>query len=348
MNQNSLLLDAAWYFALPSSAISSGKTQKKTICDIDVLIGRDASGEAFAVKDQCPHRGMPFSHGWFDGQHLKCSYHGWEFNTQGICQKAPALTEHDEVTLDRICVEKYPVKEVDEKIWVFISRRSKENPPTEFPYAYTTKFPLVKHLHLASVELPVSMDVANFGLLDPAHVPYVHKSWFWRSGTSRKMKTKHFDATHLGFMMKAHKPSSNSKPMKMFGDNATTQITFQIPGSRTELIETDELSVVSFTTHTPIDENRTEFNHFIHFSDSSKLLPIYWLAKLLGKSFLMQDYHNFVKLSDGLHHGPKELALGEVDRQYKWYLKLKEMYKNADDKNQVQGVIDREILRWYT
>ena len=37
---------------------------------------RDRQGRPFALHDACPHRGMPLSHGHFDGQQVECSYHG--------------------------------------------------------------------------------------------------------------------------------------------------------------------------------------------------------------------------------------------------------------------------------
>jgi len=45
-----------------------------------LVIGRDAAGEVFALRDVCPHRAFPLSAGSCDGQTVECTYHGWRFD----------------------------------------------------------------------------------------------------------------------------------------------------------------------------------------------------------------------------------------------------------------------------
>ena len=55
----------------------------KTLLGEPILIGRDAAGAPFALRDLCPHRGVPLSCGSFDGKEVECCYHGWRFATDG-------------------------------------------------------------------------------------------------------------------------------------------------------------------------------------------------------------------------------------------------------------------------
>jgi phenylpropionate dioxygenase-like ring-hydroxylating dioxygenase large terminal subunit len=52
-------------------------------------LARGASGEAFALADRCPHRGVPLSRGCVEGDGLRCAYHGWKFDGQGRCVDVP-------------------------------------------------------------------------------------------------------------------------------------------------------------------------------------------------------------------------------------------------------------------
>ena len=83
--------------------------------------------------------------------------------------------------------------------------------------------------------------------MDPAHGPFVHQAWWWRSAASIHEKTKRFEPivnpfgdrdeplAHDGFRMSPHAPSSNSAPYKLLGRPVTT-IDFTLPNRRTETI----------------------------------------------------------------------------------------------------------------
>ena len=61
--------------------------------DQPIVVGRTESGEAFALRDICPHRLVPLSAGKMkdtDGEPtVECPYHGWVFHTDGRHAGAP-------------------------------------------------------------------------------------------------------------------------------------------------------------------------------------------------------------------------------------------------------------------
>ena len=112
-----------------------------------------------------------------------------------------------------------------------------------------------KFLHVEKVVLPCNIDHSVIGLIDPAHVTFVHQSWFWRSKKSLRIKEKHFEPSQLGFKMTRHKPSSNSKGYKILKGGTSTEIDFQIPGIRIEHIKMGEKNeIISITTLTPTQQ----------------------------------------------------------------------------------------------
>ena len=68
------------------------KLVKLTLLNTALVLGRDSSGRAFALRDACPHKGMPLSDGWHQGDTVQCSFHGWKFNVQtgaaSLCRSA--------------------------------------------------------------------------------------------------------------------------------------------------------------------------------------------------------------------------------------------------------------------
>ena len=64
---DSLMLFGFWYRALPSNQLNRGELRPIMLLEQPLVVGRDRDGKAFAMRDACPHRGMPLSYGQFDG-----------------------------------------------------------------------------------------------------------------------------------------------------------------------------------------------------------------------------------------------------------------------------------------
>src|SRR5690606_10922907 len=126
----SLFLKNLWYMAFHSSFLKKGKLEGKQILGERIVFGRDSKGEAFALRDNCPHRGVPLSEGWFEEDTLHCCYHGWQFNTSGVCQNIPAITPGSKIDFSKIRVFRYPIKEISGTIWVYIPDKKLHNTVT--------------------------------------------------------------------------------------------------------------------------------------------------------------------------------------------------------------------------
>ena len=118
---DTLMLTGFWYRALPADRVHRNQLHKATLLEIPLVIGRDRIGKPFALRDACPHRGMPLNCGRFDGENLECGYHGWQFDVHdGQCQLIPSLTADQNLKVDRIYAGSYPCQEQDNFIWVYI------------------------------------------------------------------------------------------------------------------------------------------------------------------------------------------------------------------------------------
>lgn len=80
-----------WYFAVPADKLKRGQVVAKVIVNQPIMIGRDKDGKVFAIQDICPHQAVPLSAGPFDGENVACPFHGWKFDTNGVCTEIPSL-----------------------------------------------------------------------------------------------------------------------------------------------------------------------------------------------------------------------------------------------------------------
>lgn len=338
-----------WYPAVRSVEIRGRGLVTTMLLEIPLVLGRTDDGKAFAMRDSCPHRGIPLSHGRFDGKILECSYHGWKFDgCSGRCVEIPSLTSQDKLKVERIFAGHFPCVESDGYVWVhfphgdarapFVSGdlvAGDSRPPENAgdgpslvkntpagPPKLATFSKNYKSTHLAC-DLPSHVDQGIIGLMDPAHGPFVHQSWFWRSKTSIHEKAKQFEPIPLGFRMSTHSPSTNSAPYqllkKMTGAPVTTTIDFVLPNMRTEEIRSGRLWFSSLTTVTPV---RRDLSRIDFLAAWNVPLPI-TIFRTFAQTFLKQDQETMVKQAEGLKHNPRLMLIDDADRPAKWYFALK-------------------------
>src|SRR5712692_646417 len=87
-----------WYPAVRSAEIRGQKLVTAMLLEVPLVLGRTSEGKAFAMRDSCPHRGIPLSYGRLDGEVVECCYHGWRFDAcSGRCVEIPSLTTANQV-----------------------------------------------------------------------------------------------------------------------------------------------------------------------------------------------------------------------------------------------------------
>ena len=99
-----------------------GRMLHKTLLGEPVLIGRGRDGRVFALRDICPHRGIPLHYGRFDGETIACCYHGWRFDRAGACVEIPSLREGQEVDLGKIRCGPTLASSGKGLVWIYFPR----------------------------------------------------------------------------------------------------------------------------------------------------------------------------------------------------------------------------------
>lgn len=340
------LLKNVWYVAGLTSQLKKNQFMKTVIMNEPIVLVRKSDGQVYAIKDICPHRGIPLSYGRVVQDEMECPYHGWTFNHQGVCTKIPSLCEGQDLDCTKIKVKNYPVKEHQGILWIFWGDK-------DFDLTRTPPPPVLKDQ--PSDVAPKVVEVANFnchidhaviGLMDPAHGPYIHKSWLWRSEKTSYEKRKKFAPTPFGFQMVRHQPSKNSKAYKILGGAPTTEITFTLPGNRVEHIKVGKRNVFSFTGLTPINEKETRIHQLMYW-DYPLLSAIRPFMQKFTHFFLYQDIDAVNKQQDGLKFDPSLMLIRDADTQAKWYYALKgEWIKHLQTSEPFSNPVPETELRW--
>ncbi|MBD2691138.1 aromatic ring-hydroxylating dioxygenase subunit alpha [Anabaena catenula] len=238
----------------------------------------------------------------------------------------------------------YPIQEAQGNIWIYMSNDETSLILEEIPII--PEFSNQSHQAVESIRLPCDIDHAVVGLIDPAHIAFVHQAWWWRSPETLKEVVKTFEPSLYGFTMRKHQLEQQTLFYRLIGPNPQIEISFRLPGIRIESVSTEKHMVYNLTAITPISETETEETTMFYttlpwFSILTPLLL--WFTR----SFLNQDREILLKQQIGLKRNPPLTLVGDADAQARWYYRLKAEFARS----QMQGgsfinPIKEKTLRW--
>lgn len=340
-----LFLRNLWYMAALSRSLKRGQLRRQMLLGEPVLLGRMHDGTVFALRDICPHRGVPLSAGQVMAENtVECPYHGWRFRADGACTLIPSLVEGQDIDPAKIRVRAYPVREQDGLIWLYFANDAHKppSPPVEPP---RVGVPDPKPRWVESQTFHCGIDHAVIGLMDPAHAPYVHGRWWWKKAP--RVKEKAYAPLPMGFVMSRHAPT---KPAyKFLGGDVSTEITFELPSVRFENIRGTvmdrQIDVVGFTACTPIDADTTEVTQVFYWPTwLSVLKPLFMM---LGPVFLTDDRKMAELQREGLKFSPNLMLVQDSDVPAMWYHRLKKAWAtSAETGAPFVNPIQPRTLRW--
>jgi phenylpropionate dioxygenase-like ring-hydroxylating dioxygenase large terminal subunit len=135
----------------------------------DLVAFRDTEGKVGLISAFCPHRRAPMFFGRNEECGLRCVYHGWKFDRDGVCVDMPSEPP-DSLFKTKVKIESYPTWEGGGMIWAYLG------PPElqpELPGHELVRAPET-HRHVSK-----SFEDCNFlqaleGGIDPTHASIMH------------------------------------------------------------------------------------------------------------------------------------------------------------------------------
>lgn len=334
-----------WYMAARASRVGRGAMRRVMLLGEPVVVGRMKDGTAFALRDICPHRGVPLSAGQVLSENtVECPYHGWRFKADGVCALIPSLVGGEAIKAESIRVRAYPARELDGLIWVYMAAPGRENAP---PRSEPPRVPVpnARPRWSESQTFGCAIDHAVIGLMDPAHAPYVHGRWWWR--VTPRVKEKRYAPLPTGFVMTRHAPSKSA--YKLLGGDVSTEITFELPSTRFENITGTllgrRIAVSGLTTCTPIDAQTTQVTQIFYWPAWLGFIrPFFWA---LGPTFLGDDRRMVELQREGLKFDPRLMLIQDADMPAMWYHRLKKAWAESTATGApFVNPLEETTLRW--
>ena len=149
--------------------------QQLTLLDIKMAIYRTESGQIHLVRDLCPHRGVPLTKGWVEGEEIVCPYHGLSFNGEGKCTRIPAQPDLTKIS-ERFSLTKFPVLLKYGLVWTSI--QSRDPARGNIPELDTWDDDAHQSVLPPFVDINGSSGRQMEGFIDVAHFAWVHNKAF--------------------------------------------------------------------------------------------------------------------------------------------------------------------------
>lgn len=342
-----------WYHAMPSWKLKPGKMVAKVLLNQPILFGRTQSGKAFALRDICPHRAVPLSCGWFNGDEVQCCYHGWRFDAHGKCTEIPSLMADQQMDLSRFDVQSYEIREIQGNLWIYMPDPDHHRVrPPDLEVPRVPGFPEDAKPNITyTMRFACYIDHAVVGLMDPAHLPYVHRAWWWRSAKldgeiTLNDEIKWFDPSPYGFTMRRHRMANMGRGYWLMGGVPDNEIIFHLPGVRTEEITTAKHRVTNLTTVTPLTDDQTDvtFELYWDLPWGNLLKPI---LPYLIRTFLGQDRDVVMHQQTGLKYESVLRLIKDSDTLARWYYQLKNEYRRSQEEGrEFVTPVKTQLLKW--
>jgi phenylpropionate dioxygenase-like ring-hydroxylating dioxygenase large terminal subunit len=170
-----------WYPVCYSSQLT-GKPKQITLLGEKIVLIRDGvknRGTAYALKDRCPHRGVPLSEGnqQFPGT-ISCPYHGWTFDLATGELKAVITDGPESPICGKVTQPTYEVAERLGMVWVFVGD-GEDAPPID------QQLPEELVGNAAVVGSRIQPRIGNWRFacengFDEGHAKYLHRTSLWR------------------------------------------------------------------------------------------------------------------------------------------------------------------------
>jgi len=283
------MLENYWYIACTSRAISSKPCAFQAF-NKQFVAFKNSEGTVAVLEDRCAHRNAPLSAGFLDGKLLRCPYHGWGYNPNGVAEDIPACPSQASMA-KKPCVQAYSAVEQDGYIWFSLSDHPATEAPLKFEHVNDKGWTTFRMNTL--FEGSVESCLENF--LDCPHATFVHNFWF-RKPTAKLVKAQVNTTDNGAIATYFDEPREGSVVWNLLSrKKSTMQHTdrFIAPATtKVDYIFSDHRHYIITSSCTPITQSKTRVHTVITF----RFARIGWFIRLFFEPLSRWSIHQDVKM----------------------------------------------------
>jgi 3-ketosteroid 9alpha-monooxygenase subunit A len=127
-------IPSGWFFVDYADTLKPGEMRNVFVFGQEWVLFRTESGKPGMSDPYCPHLGAHMGHGGkVCGEHLRCPFHHWEYDTAGWCKAIPYAKVMPPVTKKQAILRTLPMQEKYGMLWAWYHPEA-QPPAWELPY----------------------------------------------------------------------------------------------------------------------------------------------------------------------------------------------------------------------
>jgi phenylpropionate dioxygenase-like ring-hydroxylating dioxygenase large terminal subunit len=151
---------------MPSQNLRIGEVKPVTILGRNLVVYRGRDKRVVICDAYCPHMGAHLAEGKVEGNEIRCFFHHWKFDDQGICSEIPCLAEPIPVKL-----KTWPTAEQYRMIWIWTG----EDPHQSIPFVPELEYQEWESQLGSRMITNCHPNVVMINAIDVQHFSTVHK-----------------------------------------------------------------------------------------------------------------------------------------------------------------------------
>ncbi len=280
------MLENHWYAVMESKEIKKNKAIVVKRLGKRLAFWRKSDDTLGCIQDLCAHRGASIGRGEVVDGHIRCPFHGLEYDETGKCVLIPANGKAIPVP-QNFRVNAYHVVEKHGFIWLWFGEKREKYP--ELPFIEDVDESFRCSTFVDHWKVHYSLCIEN--QLDVSHLPFVHRTTIGK-GNKTLVDGPVVKGDDKGFGVWVFNKMDDGQQPKKASEIPVTpppMLTVNMPSIWQNRITEDIRIVIAFV---PVDEEHTLI--YMRFCQRFLTLPglgklIAFLGKLFSIKILRQD-----------------------------------------------------------
>jgi phenylpropionate dioxygenase-like ring-hydroxylating dioxygenase large terminal subunit len=136
----------------------------------DLVLFKDDQGRWGLIDRDCPHRGADLAFGRYEGDGVRCPFHGWKFDVTGQCLDTPGEPAGSKLC-ERVKQRSYPVLEKSGVLFAWMGEEGKAPPFPNFDCFTAPSSHVFAFKGMWQCNWLQAFEVG----IDPAHTSFLHR-----------------------------------------------------------------------------------------------------------------------------------------------------------------------------